>query len=234
MASSSCWKLRALIKKNLILKRRNLLSTIFEIFFPILMFGLIIALRKSFPITIKTFEEIDNNITYFMENKSIISSIDYDRGLEFMYANELNRLFNLSSLINWTDFDFSSYAFETFDFDKINFTNVFESIMNISHISNASNLSLKYLGIPIMIPPLYICSKLNDQKQERPYIASIGIPKEIKYRMIVDSKIFNTFANLYGNKDFDFNFELNNKSFIEFDSVKVLLNLIQLKQWRNI
>ena len=207
MASSSCWKLRALMKKNLILKRRNLLSTIFEIFFPILMFGLIIALRKSFPITIKTFEEIDNNITYFMENKSIISSIDFDRGLEFMYSNEINRLINLSSLVNWTDLDLSSFVFETFDFDRINFTNVFKGLLNLTHFDNISNLTLKYLGIPIMIPPLYICSKLNDQKQERPYIASIGIPNEIKYRMIIDSKIFNTLAHL---------------------------NLNQLKKWRNI
>ena len=233
MASSSCWKLRALIKKNLILKRRNLLSTIFEIFFPILMFGLIIALRKSFPITIKTFEEIDNNITYFMENKSIISSIDYDRGLEFMHSNELNRLFNLSSLVNWTDFDFSSYAFEQFDFDKLNFTNVFKNLMNISHIGNMSNLTLRYLGVPIMIPPLYICSKLNDQKQERPYIASIGIPKEIKYRMIVDSKIFNAFAHLYGNKEFDFNFELNNNSFKEFESVEAMEKYIKKPDYIN-
>jgi len=227
MASSSWWKLRALIKKNLILKKRNLLSTLFEIFFPIIMFSLIIALRNSFPITVKTFKEIDNNLTYFMENKSIISSIDYDRGLEFGDKNDIHKLFNLSSLANWTDFDFSSYSFEKFDFDRINFTEIIKNLTKSSHIDIKSGFSLKYLGIPIMIPPLYICSDLNDQKQERPLIASIGIPKEIKYRMIIDSKIFNAFAHLYDNKEFNFNFELNKQSFKEFNSIEEMEKYIK-------
>ena len=48
MSSSYCWKLRALIKKNLILMKRNILSTLFEILFPIILFAMIIALREAF------------------------------------------------------------------------------------------------------------------------------------------------------------------------------------------
>ena len=57
MVSSYCWKLRALLKKNLILMRRNLFSTLFEIFFPIILMIVAIGLRKAFPIETYKFQE---------------------------------------------------------------------------------------------------------------------------------------------------------------------------------
>jgi len=222
MASSHCSKLKALIKKNIIIMRRNLFSTIFEIFFPVILFGLIIILRKAFPITYFTFEEFDNNITYFMENKSIISSIDYDDGLDFGNFS-LNDISDLKKY-----FDFSKVNFSEIDFFNISFDNFeyyFDKIFNKKTL-NLSDFSLKYLGIPVMIPPFYICSQLNDQNQERPLIASIGIPEQIKWRMIVDSWIFYKLANLFiNNDDLDknsktYNFRLNESSFKEFETIE--------------
>ena len=209
MASSSWWKLRALIKKNLILKRRNILSTIFEIFFPILMFGLIIALRKCFPIKLRTFQDDTENMEDFMDKASILTSVGYDKGinLNFMNLTILSILSNLSSLLNWTDINYSP-DYEKFD-DNINFTALIRDIVGSLINKNTSNLRLEYLGIQIMIPPLLICSNLNEQKQERPKIASIGIPNEIKARMIIESKIYNAFAHLLNNNGSEkFNFEL--------------------------
>ena len=71
MVSSYCWKLKALLKKNLILMKRNILSTLFEIFFPIILMIVIIGLRKAFPVEIYTFEEEEKNLTNYIYNKSI-------------------------------------------------------------------------------------------------------------------------------------------------------------------
>ena len=216
MASSSWWKLRALIKKNLIVKRRNFLSTIFEIFFPILMFGLIIGLRKCFLISIYNFEEYyKNNMIYFMENGSILSSVGYDTGLDFKIPDKLKDLF----------YNLSSYKFENLD-DIISSTDIIKDIA-ASLYNKDTNISLKYLGIPIKIPPLYICSKSNEQKQERPYIASIGIPELIKARMIIESKIYNEFAKLVKDKGVDFDFALNTNSFKEFESIQKMEEYIK-------
>ena len=228
MASSSWWKLRALIKKNLILKRRNILSTIFEIFFPILMFGLIIALRKCFPIKLRTFQDDTENMEDFMDKASILTSVGYDKGinLNFMNLTILSILSNLSSLLNWTDINYSP-DYEKFD-DNINFTALIRDIVGSLINKNTSNLRLEYLGIQIMIPPLLICSNLNEQKQERPKIASIGIPNEIKTRMIIESKIYNAFAHLLNNNGSEkFNFELKKNSFIDFKSVEEMEEAIK-------
>ena len=71
MVSSYCWKLKALLKKNLILMKRNFLSTLFEIFFPIILMIVIIGLRKAFPVEIYTFNEEEKDLTTYIQNKSI-------------------------------------------------------------------------------------------------------------------------------------------------------------------
>ena len=76
MASSYFWKLHALIKKNLIIMKRNIFSTLFEIFFPILLFGVIIALREAFPIETYTFSEEEGNTEKFINDKSMTSIKD--------------------------------------------------------------------------------------------------------------------------------------------------------------
>ena len=84
MASSYCWKLHALIKKNLIIMKRNIFSTLFEIFFPIVLFVVIIALREAFPIETYTFKEEEKNIENFINDKSMttIKNIVNDEGFD--------------------------------------------------------------------------------------------------------------------------------------------------------
>ena len=157
MAFFNKQKLYALIKKNIILMKRNILLTLFEIFFPIIMFLLIIGLRKSFKIESYKFEKRENNTENYFKQQSIYS-VSQNKLIEF-----------------WAEFQISSF-----------------------------------------IPPMYICSKNNSQQQERPLIASIGIPQEIKNKMIEDNNFFS-----------ELNFSLNNNSFKEFTSIKEMENYIK-------
>ena len=200
--------------------KRNIISTLFEIFFPVILFCLIIILRKSFPIVNMSFEEFDHNLTYFMENKSIISSVDIDDGLDLgKFSPE--KIPELIKYINFSKLDFDNIDINNFNFKELD--KLVDQLINSIDFDkfDFSDFSLTYLGIPIMIPPLYICSKLNEQKQERPLIASIGIPLEIKWRMIIDSWIFYKFASLApddAGPKFDFKLELEN--FKEFETIE--------------
>ena len=71
MVSSYCWKLKSLLKKNLILMKRNFLSTLFEILFPIILMVVIIGLREAFPVEIYKFSEEEKDLTTYIQNKSI-------------------------------------------------------------------------------------------------------------------------------------------------------------------
>ena len=54
--SSSIWKLNALIKKNVLEMKRNILSTLCEIFFPIILMLLLYWLKTVFDIELYEFE----------------------------------------------------------------------------------------------------------------------------------------------------------------------------------
>ena len=69
MVSSYCWKLKALLKKNLILMKRNFLSTLFEIFFPSIIIIVILILRKAFSVDTHNFSE-EGDIENFIKDKS--------------------------------------------------------------------------------------------------------------------------------------------------------------------
>ena len=75
-SSSYCWKLRALLKKNLLLMKRNIVSTIFEIFFPIILIIVIVALKQAFSVNIYTFSETEGDIQEYIKDKSM-SAINY-------------------------------------------------------------------------------------------------------------------------------------------------------------
>ena len=76
MSSSYCWKLRALLKKNLILMKRNIISTIFEIFFPIIIVIVIVALKQAFSVDTHYFDETEGDTEKFIKDKSM-SSFNY-------------------------------------------------------------------------------------------------------------------------------------------------------------
>ena len=76
MSSSYAWKLRALLKKNLILMKRNFISTLFEIFFPSIIIIVILILRKAFSVDTHNFSE-EGDIETFIKDKSM-SSVNYN------------------------------------------------------------------------------------------------------------------------------------------------------------
>ena len=76
MASSYLWKLRSLLKKNIILMRRNFISTLFEIFFPSVIIIVILALRQAFQVDVHNFNE-EGDLETFIKAKSM-TSINYD------------------------------------------------------------------------------------------------------------------------------------------------------------
>ena len=76
MSSSYAWKLRALLKKNLILMKRNFISTLFEIFFPSIIIVVILVLRLAFSVDTHDFSE-EGGIESFIKDKSM-TSINYN------------------------------------------------------------------------------------------------------------------------------------------------------------
>ena len=214
------------MKKNLILMKRNIISTIFEIFFPVLMFGLIVFLRNIFPVEHYTFEGLDKNISNFMNNHSILTSvgvIDTDSGVKFKNKTVLELYKSINEILKNNDFDIDNFDFNNFDF--IDNKDISEAITKIvENMTGTGDLNftkedndLKYLGAKIFMPPFYVCSSINRQNEERPLIASIGIPDMIKFRMYIDAKIFNTISQLMNES---YVFEIKNDTFRNFDSIE--------------
>ena len=95
MSYSYFWKLRALLKKNLILLKRNIISTIFEIFFPIIIVGVILALTKAFSIDTYNFSDSEGELEQYIADKSI-SSLNYANSIQSI--KETNSWLGLSAL----------------------------------------------------------------------------------------------------------------------------------------
>ena len=132
--SSSIWKLNALIKKNLLEMKRNVLSTLCEIFFPIILMILLYWLKTIFDIKLYEFDETEGKLEDFIKERSV------------------------TYLDNYT--------------------------------SLPSNTTL-WNGMSIRAA-LRICSIINSNQKERPKIATIGVPDEIKWKLVNDSLIFDT------------------------------------------
>ena len=77
MASPSLSKLNALLKKNLLEMRRNIFSTICEIFFPIILMLLLYWLKTIFEIKVYEFEEKEKNLKSFISQRSASYLDDY-------------------------------------------------------------------------------------------------------------------------------------------------------------
>ena len=77
MASSSSWKLRALMKKNLLIMKRNACSTVFEILFPIALILLCYVIHLAFQLKKYYFKEEETDIPTYIKNTSSIYDQDY-------------------------------------------------------------------------------------------------------------------------------------------------------------
>ena len=210
MASSFYWKLKALMRKNIILMKRNLMSTLFEIFFPISMFCLIIGLRQVFTRETEHFEDKEKTVKNYTNYYSVLSSLSYlkldkiknDSHLlkDFMVYADKKKLQEIKNL-NQSEID----IVELIDMNNItNFTDF------INGLDNETFSNLTYMGLNYETNPFFICSDKNEDKVARPIIAQIGepLPSGIKNKMIVDSIIYNKASKL--------NFILNESSFHNF------------------
>ena len=219
------------MKKNLILMKRNLISTIFEIFFPVIMFSLMIMLRHIFPVEYYTFEGLDKNISHFMENRSILTSvgiIDTDKGIQFKNESFSEVYEIIYKILDLEDYNVNNFNFTNFNFNATKNLSyaIEEIILNMTSSGNISieDNALTYLGAKIFMPPFYICSSLNLQNEERPFIASIGIPDIMKFRMYVDAEIFNTLSRMFNQS---YKYEINNKTFLEFKDIETMEKYIK-------
>ena len=77
MASSSSWKLRALMKKNLLIMKRNPCSTAFEILFPIALILLCYIIRQAFQLEKFYFKDEETDTATYITNTSVLYDKDY-------------------------------------------------------------------------------------------------------------------------------------------------------------
>ena len=134
---SSCSKLRGLIKKNLLILKRNKVTTIFEILFPIFLMILMYEVRYTFLILKYDYEEDEKTTENFISRRSL-ANVDFNNS-DITVDQENNSFY-------W------------------------------------HNLTIS--------PALAICSKKNKKREERPIIATIGIPLEIKERIVSDALLY--------------------------------------------
>ena len=220
-------KLRALMKKNLIIMKRNLLATLFEFFFPVFLFALIIGLRQIFNRDDHSFLELDGNTDHFIQNKTILSSVGFNKLIVKSYLDPTKNL-------NFTDlFDVTKYTKEDIsklDLSEIDLTELIDNDKiaefqnDLNNNASLAQYYLTYLNTPLYVNPFYICSKNNSKKELKPKIAFVGdVPDEIKFKMIKDSIIYNRFTPIP--------YELNENSFKKFKTIDEMEKVIKAKDY---
>ena len=160
-------KLKALIKKNILVLKRNKGTTLCEILFPIGLMLILLILRKAFKIEKYDFDVEEQNTENFIRRRSV-ANVDLDNP-------------------------------------------------NITALDNRTFL---WNGLTIL-PALYICSEHNKQRTPRPMIASIGIPNQIKQKIIYDAIIYQTLFNISVTKD----------NFMDFSSVDEMEDYVKDSQY---
>ena len=98
MASANSWKLRALRKKNLLILKRNIISTIFEILFPIVLILLCYAIRQAFTLKTFLFKDEEADIVTYIQNKSVTYRDDL-HGMNILHFDKPEKDANGLSII---------------------------------------------------------------------------------------------------------------------------------------
>ena len=214
----------------MILMKRNIWSTLFELFYPVAMFLLIIAIRDTFDKHEYEFKEHeglsehkgdDDKIQkYYRFNRTQLSAIDYsladqgnlytqrfgDKLLEEFEIEELNYMFNPKF-----DDEEELKKLDNKTRDKIYYLN-----KTYKPILKSFDFDLTYMGIP-MVLPFNACSYFNQDGIPYYYIGNIknSTPARIKERFKRDSKIGQRlafFKNITG-KRAPVDFVLNDQNF---------------------
>ena len=175
--SSSTWKLKALLKKNLYEMKRKIFSTIVEILFPIIVILLFYILKTIFDIENHEFDKEEGSLQNFTKMRSVYNSDTFP---------PLN--------ISFVDIPAIS--------DKKNIIPFLDTLIP----------EIKIYGMSIR-STFSICSNFNSNKEIRKSIATIGVPNEIKEKLINNSIYFSPFIGFalnYSNfKDFKNQAEMN-------------------------
>ena len=183
--SSTVWKLRALLKKNFYEMKRNIVLTLIEIFFPIVITLLLYVLKTIYDIENKEFSIQEGSIQNFTKMRS-------------MYNTDQFPPLNISSIID-------------------------SPSMKPKSINEIPNLTPKVNGMSIN-PVFTICSSISflvEDKLIRPIIATIGVPDEIKLKLIKESLYFSKLTE----------FTLNYQSFKDFKDEEEMDNYIKSKDY---
>ena len=217
------------MKKNLLIMKRNLIQTLLELFFPVLLFLIIIGLRQIFNRDNHLFEELEGTFDNFMVNKTILSSVGFNKVVVKSYLDPTLSLnfYNLFDIKKYTKDDISNLNLSQIDLTELIDNDKIEEFKNdLYNNYTLAQYYLSYLEMPIYINPYYICSQNNSKKELKPKIAFIGdVPDKIKYKMIKDSIIYNRFTPI--------KYELNENSFIEFKTIKDMEDIIKGKNYKN-
>ena len=80
---SACWQFKALVTKNVLILRRNVLSTLAEILFPMILMVIIVGVRKGFKVETFTFESEEKDVDNYIKTRSVAS----------VTLSELNKLY---------------------------------------------------------------------------------------------------------------------------------------------
>ena len=101
----------------------------------------------------------------------------------------------LMLLLYWlkTAFDITNYVFEDVEGSIEQFI-AKRSFSNIDMLTALTQRTGKWNGMSIL-PALFICSRNNTKRKVRPKIATIGVPDQIKERLINDSLLYKDFIN---------------------------------------
>ena len=99
MASQTFRKLRALMTKNLIEMRRNILSTLCEIFFPIIVMIVFLLIRSAITIKTHTFENEEISVKDFIYNRST-SNFYYSENQSEWYGLSLHSPLHICTMDN--------------------------------------------------------------------------------------------------------------------------------------
>ena len=165
--ASSIWKLKALLKKNFFEMKRNIFSTLIEIFFPIIAVLLFYSLKTIFDVENNEFEKKEGSIQNYIRMRSV-------------YNSDIFPPLNITPIIN-------------------------PSQNNEQIIPPNKFMTPEIYGMSIH-SAFNICSNFNEKNESRPLIATIGVPNEIKEKMINESIYFSNYTL----------FVLNQNSFKDF------------------
>ena len=109
--ASSAWKLRALLKKNLLEMKRHIISTLCEILFPIILMALLYLLKTAFDIKNYEFDIEEGTLQNFIKSRSVynLDKFPYSDITPIIPRNvsipefdgmSLHPAFNICSLLN--------------------------------------------------------------------------------------------------------------------------------------